>query len=52
MEISACMNGCFEWGFYLFHKNYEWVIRTITKSYEGCTYLRSNIYHMSNLLQL
>lgn len=26
MEISACMNGCFEWGFYLLYKNYEWVL--------------------------
>jgi hypothetical protein len=52
MEISACMNGCFEWGSYLLYKNYEWVIGTITKSYEGCRYLRGNIYHMLNLLGL
>jgi hypothetical protein len=46
MEISTCTNECFEWGFYLLYKNYERVIGTTTKSYEGCTYLKGNIYHM------
>jgi hypothetical protein len=50
---NKCMYEWMFWMGFLSTLQELWVgIGTITKSYEVCTYLKGNMYHMSNLLGL